>query len=54
MTVITCMDESLALATYDEPATTTVRVELKNNVYYPNEEDLLNLEMILFDTDAME
>ncbi len=54
MTAITCMDEALALVTYDEPATTTVRVALKNNVYYPNEEDLLNLEMILFDTDAME
>ena len=53
MTVITCMDEALALATYDEPATTTVRVELTNNVYYPNDEDLVKLEMVLFDTDAM-
>ena len=50
-----CLEESLANATYDAPATTTVRIELINNVYTPNNTDFLNLEMVFFDLEnAME
>lgn len=48
-----CLEESLATATYDEPATATVRIEIVDKVYTPNEEDIANLEMVMFDLDAM-
>ncbi len=54
MELATCLEESLATATYDEPATATVRIELVDNVYTPNETDIANLEMVMFDLDAME
>ena len=54
MELATCLEESLATATYDEPATTTIRIELNDRVYAPNQDDLANLEMVLFDLDAME
>lgn len=44
---------SLQGVTYAEPQTTTIRVELVNNVYAPNQNDLLNFETVLFDFDAM-
>lgn len=47
-----CMADAVANATYAEPATTTVRIELVDNVYQPNEEDIFNLESVMFDTDA--
>lgn len=53
MQLATSLEESLATATYDEPATTTVRIELNNRVYAPNSEDLTKLEMVLFDLEAM-
>lgn len=48
-----CMVEALASATYDEAATTTIRIELIDNVYTPNEADLTNLETVLFDIEEM-
>jgi len=40
---------SLANATYEAPATTVVKVELTDNVWAPNQNDLLALETALFD-----
>ena len=37
----------------EDEATTTVRVELVNKVYTPNEEDVYNLEQLLFDIEAV-
>ena len=50
----TTLEESLANVTYAEPQTTTVRIELVDGVYTPNEADLYNLEYALFDNDAIE
>lgn len=47
-----CMTDAVANATYAEPATTTVRIELIDNVYQPNQEDIFKLESLIFDTDA--
>lgn len=45
---------ALPKATYADSATTTIRIELNNNEYSPNENDIYNLEMVLFDLeDAM-
>lgn len=38
--------------TYGEEQTTTVKIELVNKVYTPNEEDVFNLESALVDVDA--
>lgn len=46
-------EEAMASATYDEAATATVKVELINNVWTANENDLANLEMVFFDLDSM-
>lgn len=48
------IDEALATATYDEPQTTTVRIELVDKKYTPNQSDLQNLGMLLFDNDAVQ
>ncbi len=45
----TVFSDAIANATYDEPQTTTVRIENVDNTYQPNEEDILNLENLLFD-----
>ena len=50
----TTLEESLANVTYAEPQTITVRIELVDGVYTPNEADLYNLEYALFDNDAIE
>ncbi len=47
------MQEGFANATYSEPATTTIKVELVDNIWTPNQEDLYNLELLLFDFDAL-
>ena len=47
-----CMKEALPNVEYAASATTTVRIELVNNVYTPNQRDVENLETILFDTEA--
>lgn len=48
-----CMQEALANVTYDEPTTTTVRIELIDNTYTPNEDDIYHLESVMFDVEAM-
>lgn len=49
-----CFVDSLASVTYDAPETATLRIELKDNVWTPNESDVMNLEMVFFDMeDAM-
>lgn len=48
----TTLAESAANATYEAPQTTTVRIEMVDEVYQPNQDDLMNLEMLLFDTDV--
>ncbi|MCM1183764.1 MAG: hypothetical protein NC337_10360 [Roseburia sp.] len=47
-----CMKEALPNVEYGESATTTVRIELIDNVYTPNQRDVTNLETIFFDTEA--
>ncbi|MCI8774297.1 MAG: hypothetical protein HFI50_10305 [Lachnospiraceae bacterium] len=49
-----CFVDALANVTYDEPATATLRIELVDKVWTPNEDDVMNLEMVFFDMeDAM-
>lgn len=48
-----CLVITMTNVTYDEPAATTIRLELQDNVYTPNLEDLTKLESLLFDVDAM-
>lgn len=43
------MEIVLAGVQYDEPASMTVRIELADNVYKPNEDDIAGLERALFD-----
>lgn len=45
--------DSMANVTYGDEETTTVRVELVNKVYTPNEDDVYNLEQLLFDIEAV-
>lgn len=47
------LKESLENVTYEDEETTTIRIELKDKVYTPNEDDIYNLEMLLFDNDAV-
>ena len=48
-----CLKAELAEASYDAPATMTIRVQLIDNVWTPNQEDLLNLEYSLFDFEGL-
>lgn len=48
-----CMSAALAEASYDAPATLKIRVELADNVWTPNQEDLLKLEYALFDFEGL-
>lgn len=48
-----CLVNAMANVTYAEPATTTIRIEIKDKQYQPNEDDILKLEEALFDIDAM-
>ena len=43
------MENVLAQVQYDEKASMTVRIELINNVYTPNADDIAGLEKALFD-----
>ena len=47
------LTEVLANPTYDAAQTTTVRIELVDDTYQPNAEDIYNLESLLFDLDAV-
>lgn len=46
------IQESLTDVSYAEEETTTVRIELVDNVYTPNTNDMQNLERLLFDADT--
>ncbi len=48
-----CIKDALPDAEYDEEESMIVHVEISDNTYSPNQEDLLNLELSLFDMDAM-
>lgn len=50
----TTLSDTLANVTYAEPQTMTVRIELVDGLYTPNEDDLYNLEYALFDNEAVE
>ena len=50
---IDCFTTALANATYDEAATATLKIELVDKVWTPNEEDVLNFETSLFDIEAL-
>lgn len=43
--------ESIESAAYGEQKTTTIRIELIDNVYTPNSQDVISLEKALFDSD---
>ncbi len=43
------MESVLSEVQYDEAATMTVRIELLENIYTPNTEDIAELEKALFD-----
>lgn len=43
--------ESIENAAYDAPQTLTIKVELIENVYTPNSQDVISLEKALFDSD---
>lgn len=47
------MRANLEKVEYAEEATTTIRVELVDNVYTPNKADVMKLEESLFDSDAV-
>ena len=48
-----CMVDALAEVSYCEPASLTIRVELVDNVWTPNQEDLLKLEESVFDLEGL-
>ena len=45
------LQESVSQAQYEEPQTLSIRIELIENVYTPNSEDVIALEKALFDSD---
>ncbi len=47
-----CMQSNLENVEYAEAETTEVAIELIDKVYTPNQDDVANLESVLFDTDA--
>lgn len=49
-----CLKANLANVEYADSATTTVRIELSNNVYSPNQSDIQKLETLFLDTDAVQ
>lgn len=53
-TYIGCFENAVANVTFDEPATATIRVELKDKLWQPNEDDVLAFETSLFDIDALQ
>lgn len=48
---VAALNDAAANATYDEAQTTTVRIELVDDQYAPNEADLQNLTNVLFDNE---
>ena len=47
------MKDALANVEYEDEQSTTIRVNLVNKVYTPNEEDVYNLEQMLFDIEEV-
>ena len=47
------MQTALSSVEYGDEQTTTITVELVNNVYTPSDSDFYNLESLMFDVDAM-
>ena len=47
------IQESLGNVEYEDEQSATVRVELKNKVYTPNEDDVFKLEQMMFDIEAV-
>lgn len=45
--------ESMENVSYADEESTTIHIELVDKVYTPNEDDIYNLELLLFDTDAV-
>ncbi len=43
------MEKVLSEVTYEEAASMNVKIELEDNVYTPNAEDIMELEKALFD-----
>lgn len=48
-----CLLEATGTATYEEAATTTITIEIEDNLYTPNEDDLFRLNESLFDYEAV-
>lgn len=48
-----CMTTALAEVSYEEPADLTIRIELADDEWKPNQEDLLKLENALFDFEGL-
>ncbi|MDD6811007.1 MAG: hypothetical protein PUD93_03950 [Lachnospiraceae bacterium] len=48
-----CLLEATETATYEEAATTTITIEIEDNLYTPNEDDLIRLSESLFDYEAV-
>ena len=51
---IDCFADALANVTYDEAATATIRVELVDQVWTPNESDVNDFQTSLFDIEALQ
>lgn len=51
--LLSSLQNALGSVEYGEEQTTTVAVELINNVYTPSDSDFYNLESLMFDVDAM-
>ena len=48
-----CLKDALSNATYADEASATIRVEIVDNTYTPNADDIANLESVMFDLDAV-
>lgn len=48
------LKDAMGKVTYADEASTVIRVELKDNVWAPNEKDVQNLEKLLFDMEVLE
>ena len=49
-----CFAQNYENVTYEETAQTQIHIIIKDNQYQPSQEDIVKLERLLFDIDAME
>ena len=49
-----CFAQNYENVTYEEKAQTEIHIIIKDNQYQPSQEDIVKLERLLFDVDAME